>query len=200
MSSALSAAENARLREIIAKEAIRESLVEYARGVDRRAYELVRATYHPDAYDDHGPYKGGVDGFLEWVERRHEQVEQSMHFLGNCRIEIVGDVAAVETYGLVFQRFAAGGSDSVRMYAGEGTATTHDTSRMLTAMRYVDRFEQRDGAWKVARRVVVIETIWHPSERENIPDDAMWTLATRDRTDALWSTRAEAGVDGSTPG
>lgn len=85
--------------------AIQDLMATYAQGVDRRDWEAVRATFHPDATDDHGDCKGGVDGFIEWVSRRHAGIEQSMHFLGNCRIEFAAaDRAVVETYYFVRQR------------------------------------------------------------------------------------------------
>ena len=40
---------------------IQECLFRYVRGVDRRNWDLVRSAYHPDAYDDHGNYKGNID-------------------------------------------------------------------------------------------------------------------------------------------
>jgi hypothetical protein len=57
---------------------IQDCLFRYVRGVDRRNWSLVRSAYHPDGYDDHGNYKGGIDGFIESLVRRHETVEQSM--------------------------------------------------------------------------------------------------------------------------
>ena len=59
------------LKQLLNKERIKDNLVSYCRGVDRREWDLVREAYHPDAYDDHGGYKGNVDGFMEWLERRH---------------------------------------------------------------------------------------------------------------------------------
>lgn len=82
------------VNELLAREAIREVLQLYARGVDRRDWALVASTYHPDAHDDHGGYKGGVTGLLEWLERRHASIEQSMHFLGNCLIDFRSDSRA----------------------------------------------------------------------------------------------------------
>ena len=75
------------LKQLLNKERIKDTLVSYCRGVDRREWDLVREAYHSDAYDDHGGYKGNVDGFIEWLERRHQTIEQSMHFIGNCKID-----------------------------------------------------------------------------------------------------------------
>jgi hypothetical protein len=42
------------LKQLLNKERIKDNLVSYCRGVDRREWDLVREAYHPDAYDDHG--------------------------------------------------------------------------------------------------------------------------------------------------
>jgi hypothetical protein len=63
--------------------AIQDVLYRYARGVDRRDWELVRSVYHPDATDDHGGYRGGVDGLLDYLRARHEHIEQSLHVITN---------------------------------------------------------------------------------------------------------------------
>ena len=47
------------------EQAIRDVLARYWRGIDRRDPELVLGTYHPGAYDDHGYYKGPVEGFVD---------------------------------------------------------------------------------------------------------------------------------------
>ncbi|MEY3566868.1 MAG: hypothetical protein RLZ19_882, partial [Actinomycetota bacterium] len=44
--------------EVVAREHIRDVVYRYARGVDRRDFDLVRSCYHPDATDDHGPFTG----------------------------------------------------------------------------------------------------------------------------------------------
>src|SRR5688572_2641811 len=94
-----------RLARVADRLEIRELLDRYARGVDRRDWEQVRAVYHPDAYDDHGNYKGDVDGFIERLKRRHVWIEQSMHVVANCIIEFDGpDSAVVESYFITYQR------------------------------------------------------------------------------------------------
>ncbi|MSW28497.1 MAG: nuclear transport factor 2 family protein, partial [Actinobacteria bacterium] len=70
---------NDELRSLVERQKICDVLARYARGVDRREWNLVSDAYHPDAFDDHGGYKGGVPGLLEWLERRHATIEQSMH-------------------------------------------------------------------------------------------------------------------------
>ena len=53
------------LETLIAKQEITDVVYRYARGIDRLDFELVKSCYHPDAYDDHGAFKGSVDEFVE---------------------------------------------------------------------------------------------------------------------------------------
>jgi SnoaL-like domain len=50
----------ARVARMLDHHEIREVLLRYCRGIDRRDYDLVRSCYHPDATDDHGDFRGGV--------------------------------------------------------------------------------------------------------------------------------------------
>lgn len=144
------------LQKLIDKDAIRESLCRYARGVDRGDWELVRSTYHPEAYDEHGEYKGGIDGLIDWLDQRFHGVDNSTHFLGNTIIEFCGpDLALVETY-FVSRRLEPGiaGDDTAEVAAGEAVAVAREGWG-----RYLDRFERRDGQWRVAHRTVVLEAL-----------------------------------------
>lgn len=130
---------------------IHDCLARYVRGVDRGDAELLRSAYHPDAYDDHVEYKGGVDGFIAWIEARFAPFENSMHNIGLSIIEFAGpDVACVET------QYA---SRRLRKPTPQEAAHLgpHDMMMRQSWGRYLDRFERRDGAWRVARRVVVVD-------------------------------------------
>jgi hypothetical protein len=131
----------AALDELLDKQAIHEVVLRYCRGVDRMDRELVRSCYHDDAVDHHGNFEGGVEELLDWMWQTTAKFDISMHLLGNQLIELHGDVARVETYGIAFHR----GDPDKR-------------HRNLTnGFRYIDRFERRDGEWKIAQRVVVTE-------------------------------------------
>lgn len=170
------------LAALRAKEEIREVLFRYCRGVDRRDFELLRSAYHPDAEDDHGGYHGDVDGLIQWIRRRHEHVPQSMHFLGNCIIELAGNEARAETYCVVYQRIEGDDTDQA---AQLGLASSGN--QMALRCRYVDLFSQRDGAWRIARRTVVYESVTFEDSPGGSPFGAGLTVARRDRDDALYA-------------
>ncbi|WP_157973446.1 hypothetical protein [Blastomonas sp. UPD001] len=51
------------------KEAIREQIYLYCRGVNRLQTTMVGAAFHADATDNHGMFVGGVKEFLEVGEK-----------------------------------------------------------------------------------------------------------------------------------
>lgn len=124
------------LEELEARVAIEDCLNRFARGVDRQDWTLARTLYHDDAVDDHGFFNGPADSFLAHIARMHELQEHSMHFNTNVLIEFTAkDRAFVETYVLVLQRF--------------------EDRRVTASARYLDRFEKRNGEWRVAHRTLV---------------------------------------------
>ncbi len=173
------------LARLIERAAIEDAMRVYARGVDRGDWALVRAAYHPDAYDDHGDYKGPVEGLIAWLEQRFAGVDNSMHFLGQSLIEFGGpDLALAETY-FVSQRLRAL-TDEERKALG-----ARDAMSRQAWGRYVDRFERRDGGpWLVARRIVVLESSFTSvalGGQRGGP--ALW--GQRDRSDAVYQARAQ---------
>jgi len=159
--------------------AIRRQLVRYCRGVDRRDFDLVRGAYHPDAFDDHGTYKGDVEGFLAFVrDEVHARFRITMHKLGQSRIELDGDAADVESYAICHHVMAEPVAG-----AGTGAGATRDVADMVMGIRYLDRFERRAGEWKIARRQLFWE--WVRTDRLEALDPG-WTAGRADRSDAVF--------------
>ena len=61
----------ARVQELLDREAIRDCIARYARGVDRFDRELILSAFHPDAIDEHGKFVGTRDGFADWALNQH---------------------------------------------------------------------------------------------------------------------------------
>ncbi|QKS00625.1 nuclear transport factor 2 family protein [Sphingomonas sp. CL5.1] len=141
------------MQRLIDKDEIRDAIVRYAHGVDRGDWEMVRSGYHPDAYDAHGEYCGGVDGLLRWLDERFAGVDNSMHFLGQSLFEFAGpELALVETC-FVSHRLRAPTSAEASDLAPDDAIVREGWGR------YVDRFERRNGQWRVAHRTVVMEAM-----------------------------------------
>jgi ketosteroid isomerase-like protein len=129
---------------LLDREMIREAMGRYCRGIDRLDIELIRSSYHEDAFDDHGPFKGTREEFIEWVVPfMRKEYTSTSHHLTSQSIEVDGDVAWVETYAIVVQQKPAG----------------EQTLQLVANSRYADRFEKRDGDWRIARRVVILDTV-----------------------------------------
>lgn len=166
----LGAGDEARLRELLDKREIEEVLLRYCRGIDRMDRELVRSCYHPDATDEHGSFRGTVDEFLVWVWRVLGRTSMTMHFLGNVLVELEGDVARSEAYGISHHR-----SDS-----GE------PTGNLIIGFRYIDRFERRGGAWRIARRVCTTEWVRVDDPAHHWPIPEGMRRGSRDRGDPVY--------------
>ena len=159
------------LSALVAKREIEEVVLRYCRGIDRMDRELVRSCYHADATDEHGSFRGGVEEFLDWVWRLLGRYETTMHFVGNVLVELAGDAAVAESYGVAWHT----------------SADPRPQWNLVTGFRYLDRFERRDDAgWRIARRIVVTEwsRVDGPKDRWLPPPG--FRRGRRDRADALY--------------
>ena len=139
---------------IIAKQGCMDTLALYTRGIDRCDLATVRDAYHPDAYDDHGGYKGDVEGFLDWVKPTvMDAFSVTMHKLGNSLIEVelAGESAGednvdrawAETYAVV--------------HHVQGISDAAGATDLVMGVRYIDRLEDRGTGWKIADRRMSFE-------------------------------------------
>ncbi len=129
---------------LMAERAIRRVLHLYSRGVDRLDLEAVRACYWPEGTDDHGDYRGGVDGFIAFLRDVLARFDATNHFLGNVLIDadVENGVARSEAYAVAHHRYTRRDGRPADMVAG---------------LRYVDRMERRSGEWRIAARVCAFD-------------------------------------------
>ena len=161
------------LDRLIAKSEIEDCMKRYARGVDRRDWDLVQGCFHPDSMDHHGEFHGDSAGFVDWVKARHQNLPFSMHYLLNCLIEFrSGTVAFVETYFWALQR---------REQDGAAAGTDHEVFG-----RYVDRFENRDGTWRIADRKVVYDSTRQATSSNHLRP-MVGVIGKRDQSDAVFA-------------
>lgn len=131
----------ASLRDLQAREEIRNVLYRYCRAVDRGDKELLKSCYHPDGRDDHSFFSGLGWDLADYVLPILAQLELSIHSLSNPMIDLQGDRAFVETHWSVIHRLRRGWK----------------LTDMCDQGRYLDEFECRDGEWKILNRVMVID-------------------------------------------
>jgi hypothetical protein len=174
---------------------IEECLLRYVRGVDRKNWDLVRSAYHVDAHDDHGNYKGDIDGFIESLIRRHATIEQSMHVVGNLTIEFAGpDSALAELYFITHQRLSPEAGDARLPYLRGASIRADQAVETEVIGRYVDHMTRRDGAWRIQRRTVVFEVSRGQPAPAGGGLSANWAVSRRDGNDPLERARRELGL------
>jgi len=145
----------ARLERALASQEIRDVLARYARGVDRADGPLLKSCYHRDAIEEHGGnYTGNAFEYVDGAIARIRAMGPMQHLLGTSYIEFDGDTAWVETYIWTFLRVTTDGR-SVDTFTGG---------------RLFDRFERRDGEWKIAHRRTVFD--WN----RDVPSSEGWCL------------------------
>jgi ketosteroid isomerase-like protein len=141
----------ARLEEFLAKEEIRDVMMRYGRGVDRADGELLKSCYHADAIEEHGStYAGPAHAYIDGAIPRIMKMGTLAHYICNIHIMLDGDKAYVESYLLTFARFQKDGA-------------SFDT---FTGGRIVDRFESRQGEWRIAHRKMAFDWNYDTPTRE----------------------------------
>jgi SnoaL-like protein len=100
--------------------------------------------------------------------------EATMHFVGPPLIRLDGEVAHADTYCVAHH---------VSKPDAAGTQTD-----MVLGLRYVDRFERRDGRWRIAKRVCAFDwtTTVAVDAATRYQFEAGWTVGARDRSDITY--------------
>lgn len=165
----LRALENQKLLdELVAKEAIREQIHNYARGLDRMDRQLALQVWHPDGTADYlGQYKGLGSGFIDHAWRAHEKIMGHTHQMTNIVIKVDGEKAVSETYLIASLR-------------SEPTAESSSTN--LIRGRYADKWSKRNGRWAIDHRVMVVDF----STRDDMTTANRKGFMRRDRTDPTY--------------
>ena len=79
------------LQDLLDREAIRDCLHRYCRGIDRMDEACLRSVYWPDGTDRHGPYQGSAQGFVEWALDKLKAGPRGVHLLSNILIDLRGE-------------------------------------------------------------------------------------------------------------
>ena len=130
------------LQQLLDKQAIREVVMRYCRGVDRGDADLLASAYWPDATDDHPGdqhFTGETIG-PEMVASMLRNMQSTNHQITTQTIEVDGDTAAGESYSL-------------------GNHVMGDGRRLRTLVRYLDRFEKRDDQWRILHRLCLNDAV-----------------------------------------
>ena len=94
--------------------------------------------YHPDGFDDHNSFRGSGTEFAKWV------CEVLPHFEATHALRRRPPTSAST-------------ATSPRSTPTAWPTTSAADNDMVLGLRYVDRFERRDGAWLIAKRVCAFD-------------------------------------------
>ena len=125
--------------DLLAKQEIYELSCTYMRSLDRLDIELRRSVFHEDAAVDYGFFKGSGRDFVDFAQRALQSHLANHHMLGQVHIDLEGATAYGEIYFQAFHRIVDKGEEKDLFISG----------------RYLDRYEKRDGVWKIAFRVEI---------------------------------------------
>ena len=131
------------LATLIAKEEIRELVLLYSRGVDRKDGALLRTLYTRDATDTHGDtFDGAAEDYVQFLERAFPYMRYSGHHVCNHLISVNGDEGEGEVYAIAYHIIPDGKDGWIED---------------LMCARYIDRYRKEDGRWRFAKRVVTYD-------------------------------------------
>lgn len=129
------------VRELWARAQVAELPMRYARGVDRRDWDLVRACFSADAFVDGTRSTGPVDEYLAELRPGVERWAGTMHVMANQLVSIQGDRGSMETYAVAFHWAVA-------------PPGTPSADNLIMGVRYHDEVACIDEQWVITRRVV----------------------------------------------
>ena len=169
--------ENAEILDQLRSRAeIAEVIMRYCRAFDRCDETLLRGCFHPDSTHEHGAFKGSSADFCAHGLELVRDLVLTHHQLGQISIEIDGETAYVESYFTSYHRFGA---------SPPAGGQPHE-DRILGG-RYIDRFERRDGVWRIARRRGVSDWIrYEPASDRGFFDRPEEERGRRDRNDPVY--------------
>jgi len=142
-----------RVETLLAKQEIYELACKYCRALDRLDAELMRSVFFEDAYCEYGFFNGSAAAFADFAMKALGGHVANHHMLGNVLIEVEGDEAFGEVYFHAYHKLEAA--------SGSGF------DDLVIAGRYLDRYEKRDGLWKMAYRSEI--TDWSRTTPTNDP-------------------------------
>ena len=154
---------------------IRNALLSYCRGIDRLDPVVLAAGFHPGAeLRDYGAEPMSIETFVEVaLASLRRRFISTQHRVSNMSIDFDSDEAGalVETYVLAFHVSAADGDGDHLLHTFNG--------------RYIDRFEERYGVWKIATRT--LRNDWSKIEPIDRTMRGNWVASGRvGDSDPLW--------------
>jgi len=134
------------LQHVADRLAIAEVLARYCRGIDRCDRDELTQVFTDDARIDYGdgakPLGETVAGLMAGLGA----MRLTHHNIGNVICEIAGERARAETYCV-----------ALHILPGNAPDEASGDIEMVVGGRYLDTLVKRDGAWKIAERLYVMD-------------------------------------------
>ena len=140
------------LRAVADRLAIIHILTVYSRGIDRCDLETLKTTFWPDGTAQYGDQPQNAHAWAAATVAALKGMNRTFHSLSNMLITLDGDTARGETYCTAYHE-VAGPDGPIEMVVGG---------------RYLDRLEKRNGEWRIASRLYVMD--WN----RNVPSTCQW--------------------------
>jgi hypothetical protein len=120
----------------------------YCHATDRRNWKLMEFVFHEDAKWSLASLQGQTwrESLAVGIKLFERHILATSHQLGNVLMRIDGDVAITEAYCTAYHRVRA---DAPPGGPFGGVGYEYD---LVGGLRYVDRFERRNGTWRIAER------------------------------------------------
>ena len=154
--------------ELLEKQAISEQLYVYCRAIDRMDKELLRGVFVADLVAQYSPdhVARSVDELIDWLWRHHLTFHGHSHQIANILIELGDGTATSEAYlhARLLRRLTGG---RLELYTVMG--------------RHLDRWQKRDGVWRIAHRRFLTDFFDIRETADLLPEGA--SFAARDPDD-----------------
>jgi hypothetical protein len=113
----------------------------YARGIDRRDWDLVRSCFTEDALIEGSRATASAADYIAQLQPGVEYYPTTMHFMGNQLVEVDGDTGEVETYAVAYH------------WKSDVAGEDHPEN-IIVGVRYHDSVIRSGDGWLIARRHV----------------------------------------------
>jgi hypothetical protein len=148
----------------------------YMRGLDRLDGALLEAQFWSDARCEYGVFSGGPTDFAAFCIAALADHQRNHHMLGQHVIDFTGpDEAYGEVYYQAYHR------------AFDDSGAPRD---LFIAGRYVDRYERRDGVWKIAYRSELVDWVRDDPATDAMIAAAPFIMGERKPADPLYDREA----------
>lgn len=129
------------ITEVADRLAIAETLALYCRGIDRCDDEQLAAVFTPDALIDYGDGARPIGEVIPGLMAGLGTMRLTQHNISNTVMRITGETARTETNCVALHLIPA----------PEGEI------ELVVGGRYLDRLVKRDGRWRIAERLYVMD-------------------------------------------